>query len=297
MSRVLTEAVPATFVAAAFYNIAPIVEASAGRRYEEGSGIGLGLLVRLARDPVWLVGFACEIGGFAFEVIALTLAPLLLVQPLLASGLVLLVLGSGLFLGERLTRLGAAGMVTLSAGVVLLTVAVGPEPPGAVLPDAEALVFTVAAAGALTALLAYLAGRSLGTGHTVEAGALFGAAAGVCYTVAAVATRYVGVQVHRFGGGFVSHVMAGPGPYLLAAASVVATALLQRAMQSGSTLAAIPTSTSVAAVLPVPAGIFLFQENVPAGGRFVAFVAALVLTLAGASALGSQRGVVKILSA
>jgi NADH:ubiquinone oxidoreductase subunit 6 (subunit J) len=42
------------------------------------------LVFRLARQPTWLLGFACMIAGFAFQVAALRLGPLTLVQPILA---------------------------------------------------------------------------------------------------------------------------------------------------------------------------------------------------------------------
>src|ERR1700749_1788612 len=42
------------------------------------------LVFRLARQPTWLIGFACMIAGFGFQVSALRFGPLALVQPILA---------------------------------------------------------------------------------------------------------------------------------------------------------------------------------------------------------------------
>jgi hypothetical protein len=53
------------------------------------SGLDLMLVFRLARRPVWLLGFACMIGGFAFQISALHFGPLALVQPLLAVELLI----------------------------------------------------------------------------------------------------------------------------------------------------------------------------------------------------------------
>src|SRR6202042_2867591 len=45
---------------------------------------GLGLILRLARRPVWLAGIGFMILGFAFQVSALHFGALALVQPILA---------------------------------------------------------------------------------------------------------------------------------------------------------------------------------------------------------------------
>src|SRR5271163_2691285 len=146
MSAILTEAVPAALGAAVLYNVAPIIEAVAGRRQPDGAGLGIGLLARLVREPIWLGGVACDLAGFALEVFALALAPLLLVQPMEASGLVLLVIGGALFLGERLTTRGVVGMIGLLTGVILLTVSTGSVPNHPVIPDALDLYLAAGAA-------------------------------------------------------------------------------------------------------------------------------------------------------
>ncbi len=52
-------------------------------------GFDAWLVFRLARQPTWLLGFACMIAGFAFQVAALRFGPLALVQPILAVELLL----------------------------------------------------------------------------------------------------------------------------------------------------------------------------------------------------------------
>jgi drug/metabolite transporter (DMT)-like permease len=80
-----------------------------GARHLEQSGEMRGfdawLVFRLARQPTWLLGFACMIAGFAFQVAALHFGPLALVQPIMAMELLFvfgyLALRSG---GSRRTR-------------------------------------------------------------------------------------------------------------------------------------------------------------------------------------------------
>ena len=53
-------------------------------RCGEMRGFDAWLVFRLARQPVWLLGFVCMLGGFGFQITALRYGPLALVQPILA---------------------------------------------------------------------------------------------------------------------------------------------------------------------------------------------------------------------
>ena len=69
-----------------------------GAKNSEATRVDLWLIVRLARRPIWLVGLASQILGFAFQVAALHYGALALVQPVFALEL-LLVFGSMTVLG------------------------------------------------------------------------------------------------------------------------------------------------------------------------------------------------------
>ena len=66
---------------------------------------GAGLLLRMARRPVWLAGIAADAFGFVAQAVALTIGRLAVVQPLLVTSVVF-----ALPLGARLTgqRVGRA---------------------------------------------------------------------------------------------------------------------------------------------------------------------------------------------
>src|SRR6185312_5594582 len=71
-----------------------------GAKSSQTAGFDAGLVVRLARQPVWLLGIASMIGGFVFQLTALRFGGLALVQPVLAAELLfvfgyLAVAGSG----------------------------------------------------------------------------------------------------------------------------------------------------------------------------------------------------------
>ena len=96
-------------------------------RGHEVRGFDALLVFRLARQPVWLLGFACMIAGFAFQVSALHFGPLALVQPILAVEL-LFVFG---YLALRTRAEGArwrewAAAVAMSAGISVFLRAAAP---------------------------------------------------------------------------------------------------------------------------------------------------------------------------
>jgi hypothetical protein len=121
-----------------------------GARHLESSGhqvrgFDAWLVFRLARQPVWLLGFAAMLAGFLLQVSALHFGPLALVQPILTSHamaagplaasqpgftlgdpLTAILLGAFMF-SERLQTTPAAlaaallGLVVLAAGVWILS--------------------------------------------------------------------------------------------------------------------------------------------------------------------------------
>src|ERR1700761_3894302 len=95
-----------------------------GAKGTQARGFDVGLVVRLARRPVWLLGIASMILGFVFQLTALRFGDLALVQPILAAEL-LFVFGYLALAGSRRGKprdwLAAAAM---SAGIgVFLCVA------------------------------------------------------------------------------------------------------------------------------------------------------------------------------
>ncbi|MBO0806633.1 MAG: DMT family transporter, partial [Nocardiopsaceae bacterium] len=86
------------------------------------------LVFRLARRPVWMAGFTCMIGGFAFQASALRFGPLALVQPLLAVEL-LFVFGYLAFLTRfrSVRRREWLAAVAMSAGLSVFLRAASPS--------------------------------------------------------------------------------------------------------------------------------------------------------------------------
>jgi hypothetical protein len=217
----------------------------------------LSLLFRSGR---WAVGFFVGIGGWVLYVAALRLAPLGLVQAAAAGGVGVLALGTRLGPSERL------GVGAALAGLVLLALSVGPHPPtghGGIVEVAAWVAVSVAVAGVLA--LSHTSAAALGT------------AAGVLYAAGDVATKAAVAGGARLG--FV--------PVLLAC-HAAAFVCLQLAFQRGGRLASAGLAVLWTNALPIVAGTVLFSEALPSGMRGGLRLAAFVLVLVGAVALGRR---------
>src|SRR5438105_1238462 len=77
-------------LASLLFNAAIVLQATEARAVPADHGLRLSLLGRLLRRPRWVAGIVLSIAAVALQVLALTLAPLTVVQPADAAGLVLL---------------------------------------------------------------------------------------------------------------------------------------------------------------------------------------------------------------
>jgi drug/metabolite transporter (DMT)-like permease len=116
---------------------------------------GLGVLRRLAARPRWTLAIALGLAGFALQVLALRHAPVSLVQPLLASGLLGLLAFSVLVLHEPVGRRELAAVGAIVAGVGAIAIA---DPARGESTDAAAFALAAAVLGA-AALSAFVSRR------------------------------------------------------------------------------------------------------------------------------------------
>ena len=72
---------------ALLYAVAAVTQQRAASAQPLEYSLRLALLFNLLRRPLWLVGLACDIGAFLLQFWALDHGGLVLVQPLLVSGL------------------------------------------------------------------------------------------------------------------------------------------------------------------------------------------------------------------
>jgi hypothetical protein len=230
------------------------------------------LLARLARRPRWLLATGLAALGWPLQLAALSLAPVTLVQPTLAFGLVVLLVASALVLHEPIGRAEVAGALAIITGVVVLTLAApdhGDSHSGLV---ALLAVIAPLAVLALAPWLRHARGRV----------AALGAAAGFVAT---------GLTTKLVSDGFgTSDVLAIVGWGLLTAVLAVGAAADDMgAMQELPASRVAPAILVAEIVGPVVLAPFLFGEKwsqTPGGGVWI--VVGLAAVLCGALPLASS---------
>ncbi len=224
------------------------------------SPAGLVAVARASRR--WLAGFTAMLVGLALQVGALTLAPVSVVQPILAGGLIALAAAGSSLLGESLNRRhrGALAMVM----VAVVAVAASAQRSGELahrVPAGRFVVLALAIAGlGAVAARAGLGHRDTPAGRSSLAG-LVGTAlgAGLLYGLGAVSEKAVATRLVQLGllkGAVTSLGTAYPWVFL--AATLAGMLLFQVGLQNNpaSLMASLTNVTSTVCALVGASVIF-----------------------------------------
>lgn len=280
----MSVAVACALASALLYALASVWQHRAAATASSADILRLGLLARLARNPLWLAGVAADIAAYIAQFAALTWGSLLLVQPLLVCGLLFaLPLGAHL-VHTRLTGRDWVAAIATCAGLAVFLGIVG-SPRDTRHPGAGTwLVLLVAAAGAAGALVAGSGRRS-----PRARAALLSAAAGVVYGVAAALTRTAG---HHLAHGGVVVLLSSWTTYGLVVAGVVGMVIAQSAFAAGPLDAALPPMTVIDPVASILIGVVAFGDPLPGGAAARgAEVLALLVMAAGVCSLARTKAV------
>ena len=231
-------------------------QAEAARQDPDATGGGSLLLALLAK-PLWVLGLVAYIAAYGLQVWAVSLGPVVIIQPLIAAQLVFsLVLGT-LFMGRRAGRWEWLGALAVTAG--LAGFIVGTDPSSGE-PDAAAMPWILATAGTLgfTALFVAIGSRTRGA---LKSG-LYGTAAGLCWGFMIVLMKMVTHALGEGDGwGAIATMLRQPFVYGLLVTAIGGFLLLQKAFQAGSLTHALVSYTVLEIVLAVLLGILLFHER------------------------------------
>jgi drug/metabolite transporter (DMT)-like permease len=260
--------------ASTLYSLGVAFQAMDAREAPGDQNLRLALAARLVRSRRWLLGTGLSIGGFPLQVLALYLAPLTVVQPALAVGLLVLLLVGERMLHERPGRYEYAAMTAIVLGVIgagLLA------PPHSVTHSSQRLTISlVLAALAAAALLPYLL-RLLGRSWPE----LTMICAGLAYGWSGVATKLASDDIH---GGHWAVATAWAASTALA--SGVGTLSEMSALQQRPAIQVAPVVFVVQTVVPIVLAPTLLEEHftsTPLGG--VPLSASILLLLVGATLL------------
>src|SRR5579871_799251 len=103
--------------ASILYSLGIAVQALDARDASDADALRISLLRHLITRVRWLFGTGMTVLGWPLQILALAYAPLVVVQPALASGLLVLLLAGERMLGERPGRRELASVAAIVAGV------------------------------------------------------------------------------------------------------------------------------------------------------------------------------------
>jgi hypothetical protein len=238
-------------LAAAFFFALGLVLQEKAASAQPDESVARGFLVRLARQPIWLLGLAMQGLGFVAQAIALGIGRMVIVQPLLVATIVF-ALPLGRLIEkrpiQRMDMIGAA-LVTGGLGALLLV-----SKPSEGEDDASLLAWAVIGGGTV-AVAGVLFAVARGRTSAVRAG-LLGSAGGILFGLAAALTK---ATVSLFDEG-VGAVLWDWHVYALVIVSVAAFWLEQAALQTGALAAAVATTMAFDPLSSLVFGIGLFDE-------------------------------------
>ena len=232
------------------------------------------LLLAVARQPVWLLGIALDVGAYLLEAAALHEGSVVTVAPLLVSGLLFALPFSTIGTGQRVTRRELVPAFLVVAGLALF-VQVGSPSGDSSTASAAAWISAGAFVGVVAGVLVALGRAQRGSRRAL----LFAVATGVVYSFTAVLTKStVDLLDHSVGAVF-SHWQL----YVLLAASAVGLLLNQSAFQAGHVAASLPAISVTNPVLASTFGVLMFGETLDATGPLAVSVtiAAIVAMVIG----------------
>jgi multidrug transporter EmrE-like cation transporter len=243
----------------------------------------------LLRSRWYLLGLAVATASWGLHVGALSLAPISLVQSVIAGGLVLLTVTADRLFAQRVTRREWVGVALAALGLAFLAATLGGTGHSAHSDyDPGRLVPWIGGLAAIALAVAVAGGRG------ARAGTLLGVSAGLFW--AASDTSIKALSDH-LGDGAAS-ILLSPLAAFVALASFAGLVVSARSLQIGKAVPVIAVTSVAANVFTIAAGPIVFGEPLPDTSlgvalRMLAFalvVSAAALTPAPARAAHLEAG-------
>jgi drug/metabolite transporter (DMT)-like permease len=209
--------------------------------------------VGLFRSKWFALGMLVALVAWVFHVAALALAPLSIVQAVIAGGLVFLTVLAERYFGCSVGTRQWAGVGLTALGLVLLAITL----PGHAGHSSYSTVGMIAFESALLALGTFLVLSKKLDSHEHH-GVMLGTAAGILFGVSDVAIKALTTSMD---GGAIGSL----SPWLLTciAASVIAFYASARGLQKGEAVPVITLTSAAANVSAISGGILVFGDPMP----------------------------------
>jgi hypothetical protein len=254
-------------LAAVLFATGAVLQHEAAELSQTDGGLSLRLLVKRRR---WMLGQAATMLGTASQVGALAVAPVAVVQPMLAVGLVVALGLRAIRTRQAPLRLELFGATLTTGGLAVFLVAAQPAqgvhtaPPSSLEVIAAVVVSVVLVAGAT------LLGR--GAHGALACGTAAGVAAGIGAVLISVGIRSLQE------GGWV-HALAGVAVWGAVVVAIIAIVGGQQAYARGSLAWSLPALILLDPLAAVPAAKWLLGERLEPGHAVIWVPAAIVAAI------------------
>ena len=206
--------------------------------------------VELFRSPVYALGIAIALGSWGLHVGALTLAPISLVQSVIAGGLVLLTVVADRLFGIEVTRREWIGVGLTAAGLAFLAATLDGDAGSAhsrYAPGTLAIFLGVVGVAGLLLALARRPGW-------------LAVSAGLLWATSDTSIKALSSHLSALGVGVVIHPLA----LVILIASLVGLLISAKSLQLGDAVPMIALTSAAANLTTIAAGPIVFGEPMPA---------------------------------
>jgi drug/metabolite transporter (DMT)-like permease len=254
-------------LAAVLFAAGAVLQHEAAALSQTGGGLSLRLLVKRRR---WMLGQAATMLGTASQVGALAVAPVAVVQPMLAVGLVVALGLRALRNRQAPLRLELFGATLTTGGLAVFLVAAQPAQGVHTAPPSSLEVIAAVVVSVVLVAAATLLGR--GAHGALACGTAAGVAAGIGAVLISVGIRSLQE------GGWV-HALAGVAVWGAVVVAVIAIIGGQQAYARGSLAWSLPALILLDPLAAVPAAKWLLGERLEPGHAAVWVPAAIVAAI------------------
>jgi hypothetical protein len=206
----------------------------------------------LFRSPLYSLGILVAFCSWGFHVGALTLAPISLVQSVIAGGLVLLTVVADRLFGIKVRRREWIGVALTAAGLAVLAATLdggGKSSHSHYAPATLAVFIAVVSAAALALML------------SSKRATVLAVSAGLFWAASDTSIKALSSHLHHLGIGVLIHPLA----FFILLASLVGLLVSARSLQLGDAVPVIALTSAAANLTTIAAGPIVFAEPLPAG--------------------------------
>jgi hypothetical protein len=224
--------------------------------------------VALFRSPLYSLGIAIALGSWGLHVGALTLAPISLVQSVIAGGLVLLTVIANRAFGIDVSRREWIGVGLTAAGLAFLAATLSGDGRSAQSSyHPSTLAIYIGAVGVAGLLLAAWSKRAM----------ILAVSAGLLWAASDTSIKALSSHLHSLGAGVLVHPLA----LVILVASLIGLLVSARSLQLGDAVPVIAITSAAANLTTIAAGPIVFGEPLPSGHlqlavRMIAFAFVIV---------------------